>query len=133
MTGPEQKFATLGTALIDRLFFSIHESFNEERAAAIVFGGTNVSFESVEHLSPKRFEGVAPEELKLLCETLSTGEHELRHVYQATNTVLGFHSATTQRQLAVLAWTQLSELRKQGLTQCGMPLLHPRAEAHIRP
>src|SRR6185312_4638355 len=95
---------TLGLAFVDRLLFSVNENLDVERANRVLFDvgpAENCSLDDVMQLPHDRLASIERGDLKKLCQTVSTTQHEWRHIQQASNTAAGFLLAMTQRQLTV--------------------------------
>jgi hypothetical protein len=123
-----------GLTLTDRLFVSLHDMLDYERSLGVLFGGADrLNSEVLASLDPARFGGLSNAELSRHCLAFLTFNHELRHVQQASNSVIGVHLAATQRQVAQMAVQLVMELRSDGLAAIGMPLLDARSIEVVQP
>jgi hypothetical protein len=117
----------LGFTFADRLFLSLNEDLDLEKANRLILGkdesATSFETSNLARLPGERFDSVERSELKRLCRSLMTAHHELRHIAQASNTTIGVLLAGTQRQLAAAMLVELADLREAGLTRLAIPLL----------
>lgn len=126
--------SVLGLTLTDRLFVSLHDTLDYERSLAVLFNGEErLNPQALASLDQRRFTGVSDAELSSLCFAFLSFNHESRHVQQASNTVIGLHLSATQRQIALMAMQLVTDLRRDGMTAIGMPLLHARAVDAVQP